>query len=146
MPPKPKLLDVWDPSFFEIMERTLDGTPTKAKCRCVSCVAMYVLILIVHRLCSEWQQVANATRMAQHLKTHRNSGLMETTDDDRDDENDEPPMKIRGIEEHFPKMLTPTQKSLVDRKLTLAALQNGWSYSSLQRPSVGRFLMALRPG
>ena len=48
-------------------------------------------------------------------------------------------MKIRGIEEHFPKMLTPTQKSLVDRKLTLAALQNGWSYSSLQRPSVGRF-------
>ena len=55
-------------------------------------------------------------------------------------------MKIRGIEEHFPKMLTPTQKSLVDRKLTLAALQNGWSYSSLQRPSVGRFLTALRPG
>ena len=64
MPPKPKLLDVWDPGFFEITERTLDGTPTKAKCRCVSCVAMYVLILIVHRLCSEWQQVANATRIA----------------------------------------------------------------------------------
>lgn len=51
----------------------------------------------------------------------------------------------RKVQSFFPPALLDGNRALAERRLVYAAILNGWSYNSLQRPELKAFFKVLRP-
>ena len=54
--------------------------------------------------------------------------------------------KQRTMQEHFTAVMSAADKRMAQKRLTFAAVMNGWSYNSLGSTSFSHFLSAVKPG